>query len=419
MLIYDEAVYSGADTEKLLDVLKDVYDSTKTLELKARDLKVMSLTGYDPATGAYAFQTFFMTWDKKNGRFAPEHMGDTLTRTELRALGADETIEEELRSKSRTMIDIGGEKFFMNPNFLKTYMQRGGSNPGDFAKSLDIYCRINRDFGVISFLAATNPELKMTLLYRENLKTHGRKAFALFSESGTYVPQMNFFVAMSKEFRKNYGEVAVKDYTVCQEKTAVYSEFPEEGKAYASRFPKIPDECVPGFSFQTSDIGLGSILVEGTMRLGDGAYFILPKSEATHPHKGYVATKSVVDDCRKKIIHADDPDACAYVKTAKRLSGLTEIRLPSGKIPDIVKTVLVKSGLAKTLGSKRSARMVSEILSELGKKEDEGFTAYDVALAFLKFSGKYEQELRDADTVVRLHREFAGVVFFGYEKHAA
>ena len=416
MKIYDSAGYDGSGTRELSNVLTDVAESTKTLELKARDLKIMTLTNYSRPMKTYVFQCFFIHWDKKRERFAPTFMNEAVTVDELKAIGADDTILEELRRDSLTMIDVAGVRFFMNLNFLKTYMQRGGSNSGDYANSADVYCRITRDYGVMAFLAVT-PDLKMTLLYREDASSHAKKAFALFSETGTYVPQVNFWNSIAREFQKNFGKMRVANYRVTQEKTFVHAEFPEEGKACRPSFPEIPDACEPGIAFRTSDIGVSSLTVNGVMRIGNGAFFVIPKAEVTRSHKGYVEIKSVVDDCRKQILHTDDPGKNPYTAMMGRIAQLTGMHIPSGKVQDILKKVLKSSGLLKTLGSKRSARMVTEILSVFGDSFPEGgITAYSVAKAFLDLSGKYQGEFRDADTVERLRREFAGVITFSYEK---
>lgn len=416
MKIYDDAVMNGKGTKELSGVLTDLAESTKTLELKARDLKVMTLTNHDKRTQTFIFQTFYMLWSKKSERFIPTFMNDTMTSDELRAIGADNIILEELLTKSRTMIDVAGEKFFMNSNFLKTYMQRGGSNSGDYANTQDTYCRITRDYGVMAFLSMT-PDMKMTLLYREDASSHGRKAFALFSETGTYIPQVNFWNSIAREFQKNFGKMAVAEYQVTQEKTCVHAEFPDEGKKYKALFPAVPDVCYPGFAFRTSDIGVASLSVSGAMRIGTGAYFVIPKAEATRSHKGYIEIKGVVEECRKSVLHSDDPAKSPYLSVMERLSDLTRMDLPSDRLQDILKKVLKSSGLLKTLGSKRSVKLMTEILSSFAEAfPPGGITAYDMAKAVLDLSGKYQKEFKDADTVERLRREFAGVITFSYEK---
>lgn len=207
------------------------------------------------------------------------------------------------------------------------------------------------------------------------------------------VPQ-TILTEIIDKFREDnvVGKIEVHDWSIDHSWTRIYIDFPELAEDFAAMY-KLPEKIIPGLLLQTSDVGLCSVTVRSTYRIGR-SYVVA--EEVMQKHTLSADADEIKEKVEKEIFATirklpetlmDLLGKYVYGDETTDLTKAAEARKNAKAVEALYKAV-VKNVLQPVLGAKCSKALLEALIMEINP--DVLYTMYDVAILFMGIADRLE-----------------------------
>lgn len=386
--------------DKFMNVVRDMKNATKVVEVPSDAIQIISVKDISDTE----VQGFLHT---RNGQ---EPWKKTLE--ELRRVDdADDDIIKETKEESFLMYQLGADKtrFFASPTVINTLGQRAGdTGRGKAAHHPSIKTRFFRD-GLMAAYMSEEP-CQTQVIYKEVGKT--KKIFSVMSDRYKMLPSDELFEETISLFEKEMGKMKFVRYYIDNFFVEAFIEFPEKAADFAKVY-NLPNDVVPGIRMSLSDTGDGSMLVEGTIRIGRSLTYI-PKAQAFRKHTKKASKDGFIEKVEKCVF-------VEYTKVPERLIDLLGIPVqnPATTIEDVLDEI---SGKNRARGDEKdkcyliSKKFDKALRENLAAQVNPSisYTAYDVATMILEAGSDLETPDMSKESLSKIRGILLEAVWYKY-----
>lgn len=293
----DSWVASGTEIADLRQVMNEISDCTKGIDVAVDDIQFVTTTKHPDLENALAC---IFTGDKNllseiapQKRARPKCRGRILRKEELDSEDFMSLLDETLNQTGLFLRDAAhGKWYFVSMNVLSklSFYGCGGSFMTKPARELNTKSTVDRNnFAMAALMNSGVDKLKFIVRSCNGFS----KVFALTSRKYAVIPQdvlLDIYDQIEKE--NLLGKTQCKSWKVDHFFTQIAITFPEKGEELRKLY-NIPDRrLVPGLVLETSDTGECSVIIRTGWFIGSS--YIL-ESEVSRKHIGKVDTKKIIE----------------------------------------------------------------------------------------------------------------------------
>ena len=393
-MLLDTWEVKGSDFEQLYEVTEAIDRATKYVPMKTNELGLFTLNS--------------MSSDAVNG-YLHNKVGSAIITYEMNDLyakhGATPELISELKNNSMMLFDLGGHLFYTTHSVLKTLCQRAGSPMGDAALRREPAIRFHRDALYASYMRTVPSDCHVIFREAEGAK----KVIAVLTDRHAPISQTESISTAIDGFSESLGKPNLKWFRINQYETVIYVEYPEQSADFSNvvrenQTVTIPADVIPGIMIRTSDSGDSSFTVIGPMKIGSTIVYV-PSAHFARAHTKRATVDAIAKELEKKVF-------VEFTKVPERLCDLMMIDIfdPVSIVAKIAKHCAIK----KMLGLGVENDVVNNISCELNPTIN--YSAYDIAMMFLREGARLEKERNRDDTINRIRNCFVQALFFKYEE---
>lgn len=371
----DEFSLVGTEEEAFKNGLEEITSMTKDFVAKASDVTFLSLCKIPKYQKEGRLAFYILSEDNL------EHfrlLGDGLHCQSIQEERLEKGLVEELKEKDEMLALVHGNLYFVSNLAISTLMGRTGVTGDTTVARPNIF----RDMHLADAAYSRNDNIHF--VYREIGKM--RKVFACLGGAYKLVPQ-TILLEILDRFRTEgmVGKIEVHDWSIDHAWTRIYLDFPDMANDFATMY-KLPEKVIPGLLLQTSDLGLCSVTVRSTYRIGRS---YVTADEVTQKH----TLGANAEEIKKRV---DDEIFSAIRKLPEALMELlgrytygsattnlnnhlhaNENRLATEQVIRYV----MKRVIQPILSAKHATPLLESLILELNPEAH--YTLYDIAILFM------------------------------------
>lgn len=362
---------------------------TKAVKINTNDFTVLSYTEVPKGEDGYLY--FFALpagkpWKGAEGDKLP--LGRIKKENILKRGGLE--LIKEMSNGVKTLIMLHGEIYFLS-NLSIDSLGRRANFSGRRLLENDLARNINLAQGFKTHVSQFNG----TMVYRKCKQI--KKAFAVFSEKYTYVPQSILSTIIDNlDAEQTLGDMECKEWEVNHSMSKIFIEFPDKGHSLQQTYG-LPDKFIPGLYLATSDTGHSSLTALPTWKVGGSVSYGVQMNEGgKRRHSGDVDpeefAKSIGDNIFKQ-----------YTKLPERLGELLAIDItnPNWNLNDskdrrankeavsaAIKDTFKQLKMVKKVGKKLEVELYESLCGEIDPSLL--YTAYDIATAVMELASRVD-----------------------------
>ncbi len=382
MNLKDKWELRGSDLDEFYKNVRDLTNATTLMRLSKRDVKFLSLyTGNKPDE-----------YVSEYGTLLTKEALDIFIQSGKRSIEeinlSPEMVLDARNGTQLIMRDQANVEYVVSPLAFPTFMQRTGVGGDATTHSYNLYSNMHSIYELYNPHCSRIDE-SLSLVCRKDERGN-KKIFAAFARYYNLIPQTTILDLLDVLASENsLGKYICKEWQINHAVTSVQIEFPEAADAIQKDL-KLPDKFIPGIFIQTSDIGVASFTIRGTLRRNGDRHAVVYES-VDRKHTLSLHDRDLVKDIEENIfVNVRRLPEKMLELYSNELHPEIDLTSEDGvnQYTKLIRKIYERNvfGLFKKIPKKMNVKLVEELLLEIDPTVH--LTQYDVAAHFFSLPSR-------------------------------